>query len=865
MTVPLAPDGGGEVNRSQGNPLLAAALEYAARGWAVFPLQVGGKAPLFPSVHPGDSSEARSARRACRPPVCGQVGHGLWDATTDYATITEWWTAEPYANIGIAAGLSNLLVVDIDVKDGKPGAETLATLEDENGRLSRTWTARTWSGGGHYYFQMPAQRLGTTTGTEKAGLGPGIDTRGDGGYVVAAPSVIGEEGREGAYSILVDAPVAPIPEWIAEKLTRTAKPYRPPGRESRRSSQGGTTYPVTGEILPVSELPSGLLAWAQRRIKRVANLPVGGPATQPVNDIALELGHRAHMLGEDWIRAQLQAAIDDNWVNGHQKGYAAIETGLRDGALEPEPWVERERPSFTTGRTDTPAPGQKAQPTEDKENVEGLKPGFLPPPYVPDEVVDHLLPNWQQDDLLTLRNWRNDWMRWRTTHWRTQDRASIRSEVYPLLKGRKYTDGQGGVKPWGANRNKVADLLEILESVTYLDQDVTPGSWFDGKGPSGIIAMQNGLLSMRTRELLPHTPRYFNISSLPFEYDSAAPEPAEFLKFLASIWEDDKQSIQTFLEWAAYVLSGRTDLQKMLLIIGPKRSGKGTLARIMTALVGKENVGGPSLADFGKQFGLEDLVDKPLAIIGDARMPSSGEREILGNLLSISGEDTIRADRKHRDAWVGRMPTRITILSNELPSFADSSGAIASRFVILRMTKSFIGREDKDLEQRLMAELPGILNLVLDAGQVLEKRGHLVEPDSSETARSILSDTTAPIEVFLEECCVENPDPEAATSVEWMFMAWTDWCNNSGRSAFVGTREGFAKRLFAARPAVRRIRPRVGGKQIPHYQGVQLTPDLQARCLEREIRTETGWERTEPGLSRGYQPTFSQVGRGESR
>jgi putative DNA primase/helicase len=556
---------------------------------------------------------------------------------------------------------------------------------------------------------------------------------------------------------------------------------------------------------------------------------------------------------------------------------AALESGLerfetestlrsarRYGENNPRAW---EAPGPTAGRPATPGSGQ--QPGTTDNGGTGLPKGYLPPPYIPDEVVDHLLPHWQKDGHLTLRDWRSDYLRWRTTHWRRQDRASIRAEVYPLLKGKRYQDAQGITKNWAATRAKVADFLEALDARIYLDQDMTPGSYFDGEDATGIIAMQNGLLNMRTRELLGHTPRFFNISSLPFAYDAEAEKPAEFWKFLTSLWENDQQSIQTFLEWVWYVLSGRTDLQKMLLLIGPKRSGKGTLARIMTALVGKENVGGPSLADFGKQFGLEDLVDKPLAIIGDARMPSSGEREILGNLLSISGEDTIRADRKHRDAWVGRLPTRITILSNELPSFADSSGAIASRFIILRMTQSFIGREDKDLEQRLMAELPGIFNMVLDAGEALEQRGHLVEPDSSETARSILSDTTAPIEVFLEECFVENPDPEAAVKVDWIFWAWEDWSNSNGRGAFIGTREGFAKRLLSARPGVRRTRPRVDGAQVPHYQGVLLNEALMAKYEAREFAQKAAAIGAESGLSQGpswgHQPTFPQVGRGELR
>jgi putative DNA primase/helicase len=106
---------------------------------------------------------------------------------------------------------------------------------------------------------------------------------------------------------------------------------------------------------------------------------------------------------------------------------------------------------------------------------------------------------------------------------------------------------------------------------------------------------------------------------VPFPYDPDATAPA-WEGFLAQLWPDDPASITALQEWFGYVISGRTDQQKILLMVGPSRSGKGTIARVLKSLVGKENLAGPTLAGLGTNFGLATLVGKPLAVISDARL-----------------------------------------------------------------------------------------------------------------------------------------------------------------------------------------------------------------------------------------------------
>jgi putative DNA primase/helicase len=173
-------------------------------------------------------------------------------------------------------------------------------------------------------------------------------------------------------------------------------------------------------------------------------------------------------------------------------------------------------------------------------------------------------------------------------------------------------------------------------------------------------------------------------------------------------------SIQSLREFVGYVLSGRTDMHKILLFIGPPRSGRGTIARVLAALLGHANVASPALASLCTQFGLAPLIGKPLAIIGDARLGRADHSQVVERLLSISGEDMLTIDRKYREAWTGKLSTRFLIISNELPGFADASGAIASRFIILTLQESFLGREDHALTERLLKELSGILRWALE-------------------------------------------------------------------------------------------------------------------------------------------------------
>jgi hypothetical protein len=177
--------------------MVRAALAYARRGIPVFPCEPGGKKPL--------------------------TYNGFWDASAEVSRIEAWWGRWPDANVGIPTGeRSGLLVLDVDSDAGGP--ESLVLLERTNGPLPPTAKARTGGGGVHVFFKYPA---GETVRNSAGKLGPGLDARGEGGYVVAPPS-----RTRGTYEWLDRRPLTDA-AW----LLRCLREHPPPSGPARSETE----------------------------------------------------------------------------------------------------------------------------------------------------------------------------------------------------------------------------------------------------------------------------------------------------------------------------------------------------------------------------------------------------------------------------------------------------------------------------------------------------------------------------------------------------------------------------------------------------------------------------------------------------
>ena len=184
---------------------------------------------------------------------------------------------------------------------------------------------------------------------------------------------------------------------------------------------------------------------------------------------------------------------------------------------------------------------------------------------------------------LTLRYWHGCWWIWRTTHWVEVAERVIRARLYTFTEYAFYPDDGAEAKPWLPNRKKIGDLLEALSGIVILSDEFEQPCWIDGRETGPIVALTNGLLDIASRELLPHSPLYFGQVSVPFPYDPDAAEPQKFLDFLYAVWPDDPDAIDSVGEMYGYTISGRTDLHKIFMLVGPTRGGKGTLASTLAA------------------------------------------------------------------------------------------------------------------------------------------------------------------------------------------------------------------------------------------------------------------------------------------
>jgi putative DNA primase/helicase len=376
----------------------------------------------------------------------------------------------------------------------------------------------------------------------------------------------------------------------------------------------------------------------------------------------------------------------------------------------------------------------------------------------------------------------------------------------------------------------VTDVLQAVGGLTLLPGSVTPPAWLCGDGPfpaEEVLAAQNALIHLpslvagkKDFSCRP-TPLFFSTNALDYDFAINAPAPVQWLEFLAKLWPDDPAAIRFLQTWFGYCLTADTSQQKILIVIGPRRSGKGTIARVLRALIGPQNVAGPTLSSLATNFGLWPLIGKTLAIFGDARL-SGGRNDqevIVERLLDISGEDALTVDRKNMAPVDLRLSTRLMLLSNELPRLNDASGALASRFLLLHTPQSWYGKEDTKLTDKLLTELPGILLWAIEGWRLLREQGKFVQPESGGELLEAMVDLSSPVGVFVRECCETGVGFQVAKAE--LYSRFKEWCEVKGMKN-PPLESTFGRDLLAACPSVRAARPREGEVRGRTYTGIKL-------------------------------------------
>ena len=434
-----------------------------------------------------------------------------------------------------------------------------------------------------------------------------------------------------------------------------------------------------------------------------------------------------------------------------------------------------------------------------------------------------------------LVRWGGSYYTWTGQGWALKEKERLRTELYRMLEFAKYVDKKDEGRLWAPNARSVELVLQALGAIVSLGEGLSPPCWrtSEQRPAHEFLPMKNGLFYIPERKLHTHTRNFFGLHTLPFPYDRDAAPPARWLAFLRELWADDPASIRTLQEVFGYLLSGRTDQQKIIALIGPRRSGKGTILRVLAALLGKESVVAPTLSSLATPFGLQPLIGRSAALLCDARFNVRDIHVVVERLLSISGEDPISVDRKYMSCWTGRLPVRFVIATNEVPKLADPAGALASRLLPLVLVKSFLGREDLRLSGQLLSELPRIFNWALEGLDRLDQNNRLQAPPSGRAAAELAEDLSSPIRTFIRECCEVGPDYSVSTQTIW--NAWKRWC--SSMSLPRGSIATLGRDLAATVPTLRKERRRLGTKRENTYIGFGLLG--AARDYGRENQAAT--------------------------
>lgn len=355
----------------------------------------------------------------------------------------------------------------------------------------------------------------------------------------------------------------------------------------------------------------------------------------------------------------------------------------------------------------------------------------------------------------------------------------------------------------------VNDVVNATKGLCILSASQSMHDWIHSEqSEDGVcVAVQNGILNIskaiqesppdKSAILLKHTPSWFSTSKLLFPFDENASCP-NWRQFLGDVFNNDTESIETLQKWFGYLLTPDNSLQKILFVIGKKRSGKGTIVQIMKSLFGQANIATPKLIDFSRDFGLQSLTNKSVGIIADARLPKRADDiAVMEALLSISGGDPQDIPRKFKDTLSGyQLPTRFTIFSNEVPNLKDFSEAFVSRCIFLSMPNTYLGREDLGLLDRLRSELPGILNWAIVGRHFLNKSKHLVQP---ATGAVLAESLKSPVLRFCEELIDFTKHEEDFVDTKELFHGWQNWVEKNELDC-LGTSQSLARKLKGIKP-----------------------------------------------------------------
>jgi putative DNA primase/helicase len=693
---------------TENNTLLEQALAYARRGWPVFACHTPAKN--------GCSCGKADCKNVGKHPRWHEedLAHGLKSATTDEQIIRAWWERWPEANIGIATGkVSGLVVLDVDPRHS--GNESLEQLEEEHGSFPDTIEAITGSGGRHIFFAHPGTEV-----RNKAGFLPGLDIRGDGGYVIAPPSLHACGGMyEWELSSHPDqTPLAAIPEWLFE-LIQT---------KSEASEEPGTAMEADKILVGQRNNALASLAGSMRR--------------KGLSEAAIE----AALLTENLSRCE--PPLSDEEVGKIARSI---------GRYDPGPAIKANTPPSTQAQFRYTEMG----------NAELM-------------VAQHGL---DLRYCTQLKKWLIfDGIRWAVdpgSQVYERAKATIRSLYKQASNIQDQTKRQELVRHAMSSEShqKITAMIKLASrekgipvQLKELDRDPM------------LLNVLNGTLDLHTGKLLPHSPDHLITKLAPVAYDPEANCPL-WTAFLQRIMNNNLDMLAFLQRLAGYTLIGDNRERVFFILWGTGDNGKTTFIETIRALLG-DYAQTAEFSTFLKRGAYQirnDLAKLQGARFVSASEGEEGARLNTSLLKSITGGDTITA-RKLYAEYVDFLPAcKIFLATNFMPKIQDNSQGLWRRLRLIPFTVTIpLAEQDGTLKEKLKQELPGILSWVARGCLDWQKYGLGTPPEVHEATQEYREKSDV-IGLFFKSCCILEPGAKVATKD--LKEAFSKWAEENGEDS----------------------------------------------------------------------------------
>lgn len=351
-----------------------------------------------------------------------------------------------------------------------------------------------------------------------------------------------------------------------------------------------------------------------------------------------------------------------------------------------------------------------------------------------------------------------------------------------------------------------AHLLNV--SLIGVGVRALPGGFLDH------IVLENGVYQWQSDTLEGHNPLLGALTRLPIRHARTASAP-RFSQWLRDVLGPDPELIRHVWEILGYLLMTGNPLQKMILFYGEGGNGKGTLLRVLGALLGEENFSAISLHTLVEdRFAAAGLYGKIANISGDLSSRFVNEPEIL---KQITGGDAITTSRKYGHQFTF-VPYAVPVFaSNEFFRTSDTSYGWRRRWEVIEFSRKVDGLGEFD-ERDLLAELPGIFNEAMAALRALMARGRFDPPAVAREATTRLHDAADPLLLWLDED--ENVvlgDGLSAARTD-VYRRYKKWAHANGyqplASGPVGTR---LKQL-----GITSSRRMENGSRARYYEGISV-------------------------------------------